>query len=48
MAAVIEVLSGLGVRAEASGAHVFGGFDLHPTKSDDWKWATDERCIHNK
>ena len=21
---------------------------LHPPKSDDWKWATDKRCIHNK
>ena len=24
------------------------GLLLHPPKSDDWEWATDKRCIHNK
>ena len=28
--------------------HFCLGLLLHPPKSDDWKWATDKRCIHNK
>jgi hypothetical protein len=24
------------------------GLLLHPPKADDWNWATDKGCIHNK
>ena len=26
----------------------FKAATTNPLKSDDWKWATDKRCIHNK
>ena len=28
--------------------HFWVGATANPPKSDDWKWATDKRCIHNK